>query len=405
MEDLVVIGGGPAGIMAAITASGKDKKIIIIDKNPSLGKKILSSGNGKCNITNSDLSADKYCGDKNFLKKVFAGFDNKNLISFFEKRGVMLKTESFGRVLPVTETSASILDCLSDELVFCKVAARYEEQVLALVKNPDSFTVKTGRSSYETKNVLIAAGNCAYPQFGAGSDGCKFAEKLGHTIIPLRPALVPPELSGNWFQKLQGVRVEAELQIRAKGGEKKYNGELLFTKYGISGPVTLDASLGIIDGIKNNAEIFINFLPLYRDFIGAPLNAAWDFRPEKTIFTFLSGFLPKKIALILLPLLGVNISKKCKELTKKERENIINSLLKWPVAVKGPKSYKEAMVAAGGVATDEINAETMESKKVPGLFFAGEVLDITGESGGYNIQFAFSSGYIAGTAVKNRRMS
>ena len=167
--------------------------------------------------------------------------------------------------------------------------------------------------------------------------------------------------------------------------------------------MTLDASLAIIDGIKDNAKIFINFLPLYKDFLAGPLNTAWEFRPEKTVFTFLSGFLPKKIALILLPLLGVEISKKCGELQNKEKDNIIAALLKWPVTVKGPKSYKEAMAAAGGVTTAEINPETMESKLIPGLYFAGEVLDVTGESGGYNMQFAFTSGYLAGTAVKNTK--
>ena len=173
-----------------------------------------------------------------------------------------------------------------------------------------------------------------------------------------------------------------------------HGGELLFTKYGISGPVTLDASLLIIDGMKNNAEVFINFLPFFNE----KLNLPWDFRPEKTAADFISGFLPKKIVLIVLPLLGVDLKTQCKDLAEKERENIIVSLLKWPIEIKGPKSYQEAMVAAGGVATEEIDPLTMESKKVPGLYFAGEVLDITGESGGYNMQFAFSSGYVAGKA-------
>ena len=400
MEDLVIIGGGPAGIMAAITASGNNKKVVLIDKNPSLGKKLLSSGNGKCNITNSDLNTGKYSGDKEFLKKVFKQFDNKDLVSFFEKRGVMLKTEGFGRILPVTETSASILDALSDELARNKVTLRYAEQVLDINKNGARFTMKTGRAAYETKNVLIAAGSPAYPQLGGSADGYKLAGKFGHTITPLRPAIVPLELSGNWFHKLQGVRVEAELQIVTKNWEKIYSGELLFTKYGISGPVTLDAALCMIDEEKNKAKYFINFFPLFKEFFKGPLSAAWDFRPEKTVFTFLSGFLPKKIALVLLPLLGIELSKKCKELTQKEREDIINSLSKWPITLKGPKTYKEAMVVAGGVATDELDPETMGSKKVKGLYFAGEDIDITGESGGYNIQFAFSSGYIAGKAIK-----
>ncbi|OGF46292.1 MAG: hypothetical protein A2231_08600 [Candidatus Firestonebacteria bacterium RIFOXYA2_FULL_40_8] len=401
MEDLVIIGGGPAGIMAAITASA-NKKVVLLDKNPSLGKKILASGNGKCNITNAILEEDKYCGDKVFLKKVFAELDNMKLMKYFEKRGVMLKVEGFGRVLPVTETSASIMDCLSDELLSNNIAVRYAEQVLEINKNNEGFTVTTGRGSYETKNVLISTGSPAYPQMGATADGYKFAEKFGHTIIPLRPAIVPLELNGNWFHKLQGVRVEAELLIYTKGKEKIYNGELLFTKYGISGPLTLDAALYITDELKNNAEVFINFLPVLKEFGVAALSAAWDYRPEKPVFTFLSGFLPKKIALILLPLLGVDLAKKCKELTLKERENIISALLKWPIQVKGPKSYKEAMAIAGGVSTAEIDVKTMESKKVPGLYFAGEVLDITGESGGYNMQFAFSSGYIAGKAIKNK---
>lgn len=394
MEDLLIVGGGPAGIMAAITAAANGKKVVLVEKNPNLGVKIRVSGNGKCNITNSDLSLDKYGGDKNFLKKIFSKFDNKALVAFFEKRGVLLKTEGFGRVLPVTESSASILDCLYAELAFSKVVIKNSEQVLSVTKNKAGFFVKTGRTVYETKKLLIAAGSSAYPQLGSNNFGYELAGKLGHTIVPLRPAIVPIELAGNWFQKLQGVRVEAELQICVKDTEKKYTGELLFTKYGISGPVTLDAALLIIDGVKNNAEVFINFLPFYKENSVLP----WDFRPEKTAADFISGFLPKKIALVVLPLLGVDIEMQCKDLAAKERENIICSLLKWPIEIKGSKTYHEAMVAAGGVATKEIDPLTMESKKVPGLYFAGEVIDITGESGGYNMQFAFSSGYVAGKA-------
>ena len=394
MEDLLIIGGGPAGLMAAITASGNNKKVLLIDKNPVLGKKIRVSGNGKCNLTNSDLNLGKYSGDKIFLEKIFSKFDNKNLMDFFEKRGVLLKTESFGRVLPVTEDAGTIIDCLIGELVYNKVTVKSSEKVLSIAKNKNGFSIKTGRNAYEAKKVLIASGSCAYPQLGSDNSGYELAGKFGHTIIPLRPAIVPLELFGNWFHKLQGVRVEAELEISVKEVEKKYRGELLFTKYGISGPLTLDASLFIVDGIKNNAGVFINFLPLCKNI----RNEAWDFRPEKTVAEFLSGFLPKKIALVLLPLLGIDISTKCEDLAEKERENIIVSLLRWPVEVKGHRPYTEAMAAAGGVATSEIDPATMGSKKIPGLYFAGEVVDITGESGGYNMQFAFSSGYVAGRA-------
>ncbi len=395
MDDLLIIGGGPAGIMAAITAAGRGKKVTLIDKNPALGKKILVSGNGKCNISNSDMSLARYAGDKNFLKTVFSCFDNKTLMEFFEKRGVILKTEGFGRVLPITESSATIIDCLLEELVFNKVTVKNGEQVLSLAAKKNSFTIKTGRNVYEARKVLVAAGSCAYPQLGSNNSGYELAGKLGHSVIPLRPAIVPIELFGDWFHKLQGVRVEAELIICGKEEKKTYSGELLFTKYGISGPVTLDASLFIIDSLKNNAEVFINFLPFYRE----KASAAWDFRPEKPVPAFLSGFVPKKIALNLLPVLGVEISTKCKELNRKERERIINAFSKWPVRIKGSRPYSEAMAAAGGVATAEINAQTMESKKVPGLYFAGEIIDITGESGGYNMQFAFSSGFVAGISV------
>ncbi|MCX5777116.1 MAG: NAD(P)/FAD-dependent oxidoreductase [Candidatus Firestonebacteria bacterium] len=400
MLDLLVIGGGPAGIMAAITAAGKNKNVLLLDKNPSLGRKLLASGNGKCNLSNSTLVPDNYFGNKLFLKNIFAKFNNKTLDNFFKKRGVLLKTEEFGRVLPFTESSASILDCLQEEIAVNKVMVKNSEQVLSIEKNENIFTVKTGRGVYETRNILIAAGSSAYPQLGSTGSGYELAGNLGHTIKPLRPALVPLELEGNWFHKLQGVHVDAGIFIEKNGKKKDYFGELLFTKYGISGPVTLDASLSIIDGIKERAEVYLNLLPVYEDFIHPELKAMLSFRPEKTIVAFLSGFLPKKIAVHLLPQMEIDPLTKVKDLSREDIEKIFNTLRNWHVKVIGPKSYSEAMAVAGGVSTDEISADTMESKLVPGVYFAGEVIDVVGESGGFNIQFAFSSGYIAGKSIK-----
>ena len=397
MEDLLIIGGGPAGIMAALTA-GK-KRVTIIDKNPSPGRKILASGNGKCNITNSNLSLSNYRGDKAFLKKVFSKFNNQDLIAFFASLGVQLKEERFGRYLPVTESSATILDSLLEEVTFNKVNLRTQEQVLSLAKNTKGFTIKTGRATYEAKNVLIAAGGCAYPQLGSTRSGYELAEKFGHKISEPRPALGPVELSGNWFFKLQGVRVEAEIVIESREWEKRHQGELLFTKYGISGPVTLDASLDILDNLKEGGEVYINLLPEYKKTINSYFETVSGNRPDKTVAGFLCGFIPKKIVQIIVPLTGVSLTKKCAQLSKEEKNKLFKSLLRWPLKVVGPKPFSEAMASAGGVLTSEIDPETMQSKKVPGLYFAGEVIDVTGLSGGYNMQFAFSTGYIAGKTI------
>lgn len=400
-ENVLIIGAGPAGIMAAISAGERGIKALIIEKNQTIGKKILVSGNGRCNLTNDNFDLNKYHGDKAFLKKVFDKFDKEKLVDFFHRSGVKFKKDEFGRILPVTDQAVTILNCLIDELNYHLVKINCCEEVIKITKDIKNFIVETNRSVYIPKKVILSVGGCSYPQMGSTRKGFELARRLGHRIIEPKPALVAIELKGNWFHMLQGVKAETEINIKTKSKSFRYCGELLFTKYGISGPVTLDSSRGMLDYYgKEDTEIYLNLIPGFEDVIKDNFKVVSKNRPDKTVSSFLAGVLHKKIPLSILPIIGINPDKKCSELSISEKQNILNKLQHWPIEVKGPRPFTESMVTAGGVSTSEVSPETMESKLVKGLYFAGEILDIDGESGGYNMQFAFSTGWIAGEMVE-----
>jgi len=406
MSRIIIVGAGPAGLMAAIAAAGARQKneICLLEKNPSPGRKILVTGNGRCNLTNASLDLDAYNGDRNWLKRVLLQFDNRRLMSYFNSLGVKLKEEEFGRILPVTDQASTILDALLSELAWHKMPVNCAETVAAVTKNNNVFTVRTDRSNYTAEKVILAAGGCAHPQLGSTRQGYELAVSLGHTLKEPHPALVPLELEGNWFHKLQGVKVYAGLSVRGPEFRKSFQGELLFTHFGISGPVVLDASRIILDNFqKPGTNIFLNFLEAHKpDDLPDFLDAGWKERPQRSLSDFFSGILPKKLSRVLFSQPGMpDGSKSVGQVSRKEQRQIISTLSAWPIEVKASRPFTEAMVTAGGISTGEINPMTMESRLTPGLYLAGEIVDIDGLSGGYNLQFAFSSGWVAGTCAGN----
>lgn len=402
MENIIIVGAGPAGIMSAISSarnSRGSKNIIILEKNPIIGKKILASGNGRCNISNAKIDLSKYHGDKNFLREVFSRFDNNKLISFFDELGVKLIEEEYGRIFPATKQAVTITDALLDELKWFGITVNCNEGVISIKKDKRGFLVQTTKANYNTDKVILSAGGCSHPQLGSTKKGFELAESFGHHIVEPYPALVPIELEGNWFHKLQGVKADVKIIIKNNSSKKEYNGEILFAKYGISGPVTLDASRSILDNCRNkNTEIFISFLPEFNaESLENHFNSIVKSRPQKKILELLSGIMPKKIAVVLISNIAERyIDKSITEIPKVHIRNIIELLLNLRVQVKGSRPFTESMVTAGGVSTDEVDPSTMQSKLVKNLCFAGEILNIDAESGGYNMQFAFSTGWIAG---------
>jgi len=417
----IIIGAGASGLMAAITSarnhSGNGQNILIIEKNKLIGRKILVTGNGRCNLTNTDISPDKYYGtNTKGLLNIFSRFSSKETMGFFEELGVRLKTEERGRVFPVTNQASTIVDLLTEELNRLKINIQLEESVIGLsrcyVGNCDAWKVTTDKAVYTAKYVVIAAGGKSYPQLGSTGDGFSLAQKLGHKIIEPKPALVPLELEGIWFHKLQGVKTEVELIIKehTKAVSAKAD-ELIFTHYGISGPAVLDVSrlipacrstsVGRMDYYdKSGVTIAINFFPGYdaeslKQFLAERCKA----HPQKTLFNSLLGVMPKKLCHVLITELKIDGDKTVSHITKKELSCLSENLTAWAIKVKGPRPFAESMVTAGGVSLDEVNPRTMESLKAKGIYLAGEVLDIDGISGGYNLQFAWSTGYLAGSQV------
>jgi len=395
-NQVVIIGGGASGLIAAIVTARRNRSVLIIEKNESLGKKILASGNGRCNLTNINVSPDKYYGENiKCLHNIFNRFSYNDTIEFFEKLRVKLKTEPDGRVFPASDQASTVLAALERELSRLQVKIKLNERVTKLSPNKTGWRVNTDKNIYQSKSVILAIGGKSYPQLGTTGDGYEIARQLGHRIVEPKPALVPLELSGAWYKDLPGIQVNVELILNQEDKYIRRTGDLLFTHFGISGPVVLDISRLIQ---KDNNELFINFFPLYRNSkeFESFLNINWQSHPRKIILNSLAELLPKKLCAVLLNILKINPDKQVSQINQKERKLITEQFMHWQVSVKSSRSFAEAMVSAGGVALDEINPKTMESLKAKGLYFAGEILDIDGVSGGYNLQFAWSTGYLAG---------
>ncbi len=396
----IVIGGGAAGLIAAISAARNKYNVLIIEKNESPGRKILITGNGRCNLTNINTAPDKYFGkNTKCLHNIFNQFSYIDTIKFFKELSVHLKTEKDGRVFPASGQASNILKSLVEEVVRLKVKMNLGEYVTKLSLIESSWNVITNKNRYWSKSVILATGGRSYPQLGSTGDGFDIAQQLGHRIIEPKPALVPLELEGNWFKELQGVKTNVQITLKVQGKTiTQQTGEILFTHFGISGPVVLDHSRLIIEYLsKPDTVVSVNFLPGYiSNELSQYLTSVWLNQPRKTLVNSLTSLLPKKLVSVLLNEMKIDETKKVNQLTKKDKQLINERLCNWQLAVKSPRSFAESMVTAGGVSMNEINIRTMESLKVKGLYLAGEVLDIDGISGGYNLQFAWSTGYLAG---------
>lgn len=410
--DVVVVGGGPAGMMAAIQAAKFKRKVLLIEKNNSLGKKLLITGSGRCNMTNTAELNDftKKFGKRGvFLRSAFSSFSNKDLIDFFKSQGLDFKVEGAGRVFPATDDSKSVLNVLKECLNVNRVKIMYNT-CLSCVKNINGsfrldLNLENGGTCVNAENVILATGGASYRATGSTGDGFPIAEKFGHTIMPLKPGSVPLKTRESWVKDLQGISLE-NVGLTFKSNKKKISdrGDVIFTHFGVSGPKILDLSAKIVSLLEKQDEVplFVDLKPdTGREELGVELVEAFKIHGKTDLKNFMKLSMPNRMIPVFMQLSNVDPKKKLNQINKKERKSMLNLLKAFPLTVMGHLPLEKAMVTCGGVSKKEINPQSMESKFVPGLYFAGEIIDGCAPSGGYNLQQAFSTGYLAGRSASN----
>ncbi|NLI11846.1 NAD(P)/FAD-dependent oxidoreductase [Pelotomaculum propionicicum] len=403
---VVVIGGGAAGLVAAIAARYKGADVTILEKNQRVGKKILATGNGRCNLTNVNLDISCYHGkNPDFARAALSRFDFKKTIDFFEDLGIAHKVEEAGKVFPVSNQASSVLDVLRYELEKTGVNVFCEATVKDIQRSRRGFDIllADGRK-FKAGRVILAAGGKAAPNLGSNGSGYALAQNLGHSIVEPFPALVQLKLAAKFLKQVQGVKFEGEAAIIFDNKTvQKAAGEILFTEYGASGPPILCLSRKAGEYLQRGEGVWLK-LTLVTEMEAADLEKFLNERfrrgPQKELDFSFVGFINKKLIPVVLKEAGVaDLKKPAGQVSAGERASIARILRDWRFAVKGTTSWPAAQVTAGGVDVKDIYGQTMESRIVPGLYFAGEIVDIDGDCGGYNLQWAWSSGYVAGSSA------
>lgn len=400
---IAVVGGGAAGIVAAIAASYKGADVTIIEKNNRIGKKILATGNGRCNLTNINLSMANYHGENPwFAGSALAKFDVHKTIDFFERLGVAHKVEEEGKVFPVSNQASSVLDVLRYELEKTGVKILCESAVSDIKKEGGGFiiTFQSG-GEFKADRVILAAGGKAAPSLGSNGSGFTLARKLGHSIVEPFPALVQLKLSATFLKQIQGIKFDGDAEIIVNNKAlQKASGEILFTEYGASGPPVLFLSRKVGECLRDRKTAWLKLTLINtcsREQLERYLVNRFSQGPEKDLVFSFVGYINKRLIPLMLKEAGIEDIKKAAGLvTAREQGQILELLQDWRFQITGTTSWPAAQVTAGGVAASEINGQTMESNIISKLYFAGEVIDIDGDCGGYNLQWAWSSGFLAG---------
>ena len=397
------MGGGAAGMVAAIAARRQGADVTILERNPRIGKKILATGNGRCNFTNIHTDSNHYQGNNpRFAHTALAKFSVSETISFFEALGIAHKVEELGKVFPMSDQASSILDVLMYELKELGVIIICDAYVTEILYKQDTFTLRLENgSAYQADSVVLAAGGKAMPSTGSDGNGFVLAKQLGHTIIDIFPGLVQLKLDGPFFKQIDGVKFvgTAELLHNDKIIAKD-RGDILFGNYGVSGPPILQISRQAGQLLHANKAVSLRLTimdMMSKEALNKLLTKRFEQGSSKTIEFSLVGLVNKRLIPVLLKEAAIgDIKRPAANLTTQEIERISTILTNWQFKITGTKGWTSAQVTAGGVATNEINQNTMESTMVKGLFFAGEILDIDGQCGGFNLQWAWSSGFVAG---------
>ena len=437
---VIVIGGGPAGMMAAITSAENGNNVILLEKKERLGRKLLITGKGRCNITSS-LPIDEFIpnipGNGQFLYSAFKNYTNSDIINFLKGEGLEVKEERGNRVFPITDKSLDVLKCFTKRLKELNIKIEYNMKVteivpknengklkviaLELEKNSQdnikysySHNIKENGNTriFEADKVILATGGKSYPLTGSTGDGYEIAKKLEHTVTKIRPSLVPLEaFEQNLCKDLQGLSLRnVNINLKNKENNKVIYedfGEMLFTHFGVSGPTILSSSAHLvryknIDELLKNKKVVlsIDFKPaLSEEKLDERVLRDFNEFKNKQFKNSLDKLLPQKLIAVMIERSGINPNKKVNEINKKERYKLVNLLKDFEVTIKGFRPIDEAIITSGGINIKEINPKTMESKLIDGLYFAGEIIDVDAYTGGFNLQIAYSTGYTAGNEM------
>jgi len=409
--DVIVIGAGPAGLLAAGRAAELGAKVLVLEKMKQEGRKLLITGKGRCNVTNSAPISEfikHVFPNGRFLKNAFSGFYTKDIIELLERYGVSLTLERGGRYFPTSNKSADILEALLKWMKDLKVTIRCSYKVEKLWVEEDAVVgVHANGEQIKAKSVIVATGGKSYPATGSTGDGYYLAKQLGHSIEKVRPALVPLETEGNLAQRLQGLNLRNANAVVWVDGKKAGEafGEMIFTHFGLSGPIILTLSRIIGEAIDNGSkvEVSIDLKPaLDEQKLEQRLLRDLNENGKKKVGNIFKNWLPSSMIPVFIEELNLDADKECHQVSAKERKQIRFMLKNLTFTILKVRSFKEAIITAGGISTNEISSKTMESKLVKGLYFAGEIIDLDAETGGYNLQIAYSTGWLAGnSAVEN----
>ena len=418
--NVVVIGGGPAGLMAAIASAENGNNVTLLEKKERLGRKLLITGKGRCNITSS-LPIDEFIrnipGNGQFLYSSFKNYTNNDIIDFLKQEGLEVKEERGNRVFPITDKSLDVLKCFTKRLKELNVKIEYNMKVTEIIPKNENGKLnvrvmeaeKNKARFFEADKVILATGGKSYPLTGSTGDGYELAKKLGHTVTQIRPSLVPLEtFEQNMCKELQGLSLRnVNVELKNKENNKiiyQDFGEMLFTHFGVSGPTILSSSAHLvryknIDELLKNRKVVlsIDFKPaLSEEKLDERILRDFSEFKNKQFKNSLDKLLPQKLIPVIVEKSGINPEKQVNEINKKERHKLVSLLKNFEITIKGFRPIDEAIITSGGINIKEINPKTMESKLVEGVYFAGEIIDVDAYTGGFNLQIAYSTGYAAG---------
>ncbi|WP_330655440.1 NAD(P)/FAD-dependent oxidoreductase [Alkaliphilus sp. B6464] len=405
-REVAIIGGGAAGMMAAIVASRNGAKVVIYERMNRIGKKLLATGNGRCNLTNVGLSESNlkciHSSNKKFASSILKRFTVDETINFFEILGIAHKIENDGKVFPMSDQASSVLDVLRYELDKLSIEVICDIEIDKIKQSKQEFIlIDSNGVEYKADKVIIATGGMSSPNLGSNGSGYKLAKSLGHNIVNPFPALVQLKLEAPFLKSIKGIKFNGAASVILDGNIlRREEGELLFTEYGISGPPILQLSRNAVEALENKQQpiIEIDMFPNFTyeellNLISLRLSYQYD-RPLD--FSFI-GLINKRLIPMILKVSNIyDLNRTCSEISNKEIEKIVSLLKAWQFDIIGSQSWMHSQVTAGGVSLKEICPNTLQSKIVPGIYFAGELLDVDGDCGGFNLQWAWSSGYVAG---------
>ena len=415
MSKVIVVGGGPAGMFAAYFAAKNGHTVTLLEQNEKLGKKLYITGKGRCNITNAGEMEELFnnvCSNPKFLYSAFYSYTNEQVVDFFESYGLRTKVERGNRVFPMSDHSSDVIATLNKALKDVGVEVRLHTRVQELLTTDEadeSPAVITGLKlengqSLKADAVVLATGGISYPSTGATGDGYRFAEKLHHKIVEPTPSLVPFETKETWVKELQGLSLK-NVAIKIVNNKKVLYedfGEMLFTHFGVSGPMILSASAAMKPAcFQEHLVAYIDLKPaIDADTLDKRILREFEEAKNKQYKNSIQKLLPGKMVPVIIELSGIDPEKKVNEISKEERKQLVQLLKTLPITITGLRGWNEAIITKGGISVKDVNPSTMESKKVKNLYICGEVLDLDAMTGGFNLQIAWSTGYLAGNSIE-----